>query len=200
MIIGITGTPGTGKTSVCGSGEVACLDLNSVVKTEGLYTGMDPERGSLIADLDRLGDYVRQKEAAAGDRALVIEGHLAHLLVPDVAIVLRAHPSVLAARLARKGFSARKIQENLEAEVLDLIVAEAVELCETVYEVDTSDKRVEEVTSVVGAIIAAETGEDAGSGPRTALRERYRPGSVNWSDCIEEICLQRPGTNHTNEQ
>jgi adenylate kinase len=192
MIIGITGTPGTGKTSVCRSGGVACLDLNSVVETEGFYTGVDPERGSLIADLERLNDYVRQKEAAASGSVLVIEGHLAHLLSPDVAIVLRAHPSALAARLKRKGFSARKIQENLEAEVLDLIVAEAVELCETVYEVDTSGKSVAEVASVVRAIISAETEEGAGGSQRITLQERYKPGSVDWSDCIEEICLRSP--------
>jgi len=190
MIIGITGTPGTGKTSVCKSGGVACLDLNSLVETEGFYTGVDPERGSLIADLERLNDYVRQKEAAAGGKVLVIEGHLAHLLRPAVAIALRAHPSALAARLKRKGFSTRKIQENLEAEVLDLIMAEAVELCQTVYEVDTSGKSVAEVASVVRAIIAAETEEGAGSSRRAALRKRYKPGSVDWSDCIEEICLR----------
>ncbi|MGC9443405.1 MAG: adenylate kinase family protein [Candidatus Methanospirareceae archaeon] len=190
MIIGITGTPGTGKTSVCRSAEVACLDLNFVVETEGFYTGVDPERGSLIADLDRLDDYVRQKETSAGGSVLVIEGHLAHLLRPAVAIVLRAHPSALAARLTQKGFSARKIQENLEAEVLDLILTEAVELCETVYEVDTSDKRVVEVASVVRAIIAAETEEGAERSRRVALQERYKPGSADWSECIEEICLR----------
>lgn len=190
MIIGITGTPGTGKTSVCESSGVACLDLNSMVETEGFYTGVDPERGSLIADLERLGDYVRQKEAAANGKVLVIEGHLAHLLRPAVAIVLRAHPSALAARLKRKGFSARKIQENLEAEVLDLILTEAVELCETVYEVDTSSKSVAEAAAVVRAIIAAETEEGAERGRRAALQERYKPGSVDWSDCIEEICLR----------
>ncbi|HDS45154.1 MAG TPA: hypothetical protein ENN68_03520 [Methanomicrobia archaeon] len=190
MIIGITGTPGTGKTSVCRSGGVACLDLNSVVEAEGFYTGVDPERGSLIANLDRLSDYVRQKEAAAGENVLVIEGHLAHLLGPAVAIVLRAHPAALAARLERKGFSARKIQENLEAEVLDLILTEAVELCQTVYEVDTSGKSVAEVASVVRAIIAAETEEGAGDSLSGALRQRYKPGSVDWSDCIEEICLR----------
>ncbi|MBN1455143.1 MAG: adenylate kinase family protein [Methanomicrobia archaeon] len=197
MIIGITGTPGTGKTSVCRSGAVACLDLTSVVETKGFYTGVDPDRGSLIADLERLGDYVRRKEAAANGSVLVIEGHLAHLLKPAVAIVLRTHPHALVARLTRKGFSTRKIQENLEAEVLDLILAEAVELCETVYEVDTSGRSVAEVASVVRTIIAAETEEGAERGRSAALRERYKPGSVDWSDCIEEICLQssRCGSN-----
>ena len=190
MIIGITGTPGTGKTSVCGSGDVACLDLNSVVEMEGLYTSVDPDRGSLIADLERLGDYVRHKAATTNGKVLVIEGHLAHLLRPAVAIVLRTHPHALAARLKRKGFSARKIQENLEAEVLDLILAEAVELCETVYEVNTSEKSVAEVASVVREIIVAETEEGAERGRSAALRELYKPGSVDWSDCIEEICLQ----------
>ncbi|NOQ33436.1 MAG: adenylate kinase, partial [Methanosarcinales archaeon] len=40
MIIGITGTPGTGKTFASALiGGV--LDLNELIKTEGLYLGID---------------------------------------------------------------------------------------------------------------------------------------------------------------
>lgn len=177
MILAITGTPGTGKTSVCKAFGREYVDLNSVIEEQGFYTGIDRKRGCLIADLDKLEEYVRLKEK----EALVIEGHLAHLLSPEVAIVLRANPSVLAERLKQKGFPPQKIKENVEAETLDIILAEAVELCETVYEVDTSGKSVEEVAAVVREIINIEIEGEEESERKKSLRARYKPGSVDWT-------------------
>lgn len=176
-VIAVTGTPGTGKSSVCTALGLAYMDLNGVIEELGLYTGVDPERGSLIADLDRLREYVRQQTEQP---LLILEGHLAHLLEPEVAIVLRASPLVLAGRLEQKGFPPQKIQENVEAEALDVILAEAVDLCGVVYEVDTSALSVEEVAAIVHAVINAEAVEDARE-QRAALRQRYAPGSVDWS-------------------
>ena len=165
----ITGTPGVGKTSVCRALGIEFIDLNSLIAAKGFYTGVD--NGSLIADLDKIEEYVK--------RAELIESHLAHLLKPDVAIVLRANPLLLADRLIQKGFSAQKIAENVEAETLDVILIEAVELCEIVYELDTSVKSIEEVASQVREIIDVETAGE--SGRKEALRASYKPGSVDWT-------------------
>ncbi|RZN40949.1 MAG: NMP kinase [Methanophagales archaeon ANME-1-THS] len=181
MILGITGTPGTGKTSVCTALGLEYLDLNRVIADRGFYTGVDTERGCLIADLTRLKEYVRK----ADRELLVIEGHLAHFMSPDVAIVLRADPSVLTDRLTQKGFTPQKIKENVEAEVLDIILAEAVELCDVVYEVDTSGKRIEEVAALVRAIINAEVEGDKAA--KYALRKQYKPGSVDWTSVADTL-------------
>lgn len=182
MLLAITGTPGTGKSSVCTALGLDYVDLHRVIEELGLYTGLDPDRGSLIADLDRLRDYIHQ---IAGPQ-LILEGHLAHLLEPEVAIVLRANPIVLAGRLEQKGFPQQKIQENVEAEALDVILVEAVDLCAVVYEVDTSAMSSEEVAAIVRAIIAAETVESE-SEQRAALRQRYAPGSVDWSPFFNTV-------------
>ena len=182
MIVAITGTPGTGKTSVCKAFGHEYVDLNSVIEEQGFYTGADRKRGCLIADLDKLEEYVRHN--ANAKKRLIIEGHLAHFLNPEVAIVLRANPSVLAERLKQKGFPPQKIKENVEAETLDVILAEAVELCGTVYEVDTSGKRIEEVAAVVREIIDIEIEggeEESESGRKKALMAKYKPGSVDWT-------------------
>ncbi|MHC1611503.1 MAG: adenylate kinase family protein [Candidatus Methanospirareceae archaeon] len=179
MLLAITGTPGTGKTSVCRALGLEYIDLNRVIEEQGFYTGIDRGRGCLIADLDRLKRYVQQQ---GEEKLLVIEGHLAHLLSPEVAIVLRANPAVLAERLRQKGFPAQKIHENVEAETLDVILIEAVELCETVYELDTSVKSVEEVAAVVREIIDVEVEEsESRSEDKEALMAKYKPGSVDWT-------------------
>ncbi|MCW3141629.1 MAG: adenylate kinase family protein [Methanophagales archaeon] len=185
MIIAITGTPGTGKTSVCNALGLEFMDLNKVIAEKRFYTGVDTERGCLITDLDKLAEYVRRvykekRKEKKGGNLMLIESHLAHFLNPDVAIVLRANPLLLAERLKQRGlrFSAQKIRENMEAEMLDIILAEAVQRCGAVYEVDTSGKRIEEVASAVREIIDAETAGE--SRRKEALRDKYKPGSVDW--------------------
>jgi len=184
MILAITGTPGTGKTSVCKVCKalgLAVLDLNTVIEERRFYTGIDTERGSFIADLEALKEYLSQEEKAVN----IIESHLAHLLEPEVAIVLRANPTVLSTRLTQKGFPTRKIAENVEAETLDIIIAEAVALCGIVYEVDTSEKSIEEVASVVREIIDAEI--EGVSRTKKALRDCYKPGSVDWTHLVNSV-------------
>jgi len=192
MIVAITGTPGTGKTSVCKSKalELEFMDLNTVIAEKSFYTGVDNKRGCFIADLAKLKEYVRivyeEKMRAKGERQkilLLIESHLAHFLSPDVAIVLRANPSLLAGRLKQRGFSTQKINENVEAEVLDVILVEAVELCEIVYEVDTSAKSIEEVASTVREIIDAEMAGEKQQGKKLQeMRDKHKPGSVDWTE------------------
>jgi adenylate kinase len=185
MIFAITGTPGTGKTSVCKALGLEFMDLNKVIEEKGFYSGVDNERGCFIADLDKLNEYVKEekeekrRKRKGGNLLLVIESHLSHFLNPDVTIVLRANPFLLADRLKQKGFSAQKINENVEAETLDVILVEAVELCEIVYEVDTSEKSIEEVASMVREVIDAEMEEK--SRRKKALREKHKPGSVDWT-------------------
>ena len=53
MRIALTGTPGTGKTTVAALLPYRVIDLNALVKG-GLNLGTDPERGCLEADMDGL--------------------------------------------------------------------------------------------------------------------------------------------------
>lgn len=177
MIIGITGTPGTGKTSASALiGGV--LDLNELIKTEGLYLGIDEARDSLVADMDAVYDRVCGiGDGRDGD--LVIEGHLSHH-VSDSAIVLRLAPDELERRLMARGYSGAKISENALAEAIDVILVEAVDWCDRVYEIDTTGKTVDEVADAITEILDA---IDCG-----IKIDGYEPGSVDWLES-EASCL-----------
>ncbi len=88
--------------------------------------------------------------------------------------------------MKQKGFPAEKIAENVEAETLDVILAEAVELCEIVYEIDTSEKGIEDVASTVRAIIDTEMADEKKGKKVDEIRDTYKPGSVNWSRYIDK--------------
>ena len=172
MIIGITGTPGTGKTSACALlTDVGILDLNELIKTEGLHLGIDEERDSLIADMDAVYDRVCEIVHDGRDGYLTIEGHLAHH-ISDIAIVLRLSPDELELRLKERGYPEAKVQENVLAETIDVILVEAVEWCERVYEIDTTGMTVEEVAGAIREILDAID--------RGVVIDGYRPGSVDW--------------------
>lgn len=195
MIVGITGTPGIGKTSVCKVIGMEFIELNKVIEENRFYFGIDEERECYIADIGKLETYLRsyceerrksKSKKKEKEETLLIEGHLAHYLKPDIAIVLRANPLLLCERLKKKGFGEKKIKENMQAEALDVILMEAVEMCKVVYEVDTSNKSIKEVVDCVKQIISWGKG-DKDKEEKEERKEKYKPGVVDWTYLIEEV-------------
>jgi adenylate kinase len=161
MRIALTGTPGTGKTTVAGLLPYQVIDINALVKA-GMNFGKDPERGCLEADMDALADHLAKLDC---DETIILEGHFSHHFA-DWSIVLRLAPTLLKSRLEARGYSAQKIKENLEAEALDVILVEAVQLCARVDEIDTTGKSPQEVAELVTRIIRG--------------RLNLAPGQVDW--------------------
>ena len=91
-------------------------------------------------------------------------------------IVFRCHPKDLAKRLSSKGWKKEKIKENIEAEMLDVILCEALEhhSKENVFEIDTTNKSIDEVTSSVVEIIENEFKN----------MKKYKIGNIDWSEEI----------------
>jgi adenylate kinase len=159
MRLAVTGTPGTGKTTATErlASELPVVHLNEVVREEGLSDGEDPERGSLVADLEAL-------RAWTADREGVFESHLAHHLDVDRVVVLRCHPERVERRLRERGEPPEAAVENAEAEALDVILAEAVDRHgrDRVYEIDTTDRSPAEVAAAVDAVCRGEREPSAG--------------------------------------
>ncbi|MCE8427904.1 MAG: AAA family ATPase, partial [Candidatus Methanoperedens sp.] len=115
MIIALTGTPGTGKTTVCGIMKehsqyrkmFHIIDLNKLIIDEKLYTGKDVERDTYEADIDKLEERVLQLiNQAPQEKDVILEGHLSYFLPVDSVIVLRVNPVALRKRLgARNKYS-----------------------------------------------------------------------------------------------
>jgi adenylate kinase len=187
VIIALTGTPGTGKTTVCGfiaehsqyRKQYRITDLNKLVIDEKLYTEKDEERNSYNADLEKLEERVKQVISQAPEGMdIIMEGHLSHYLPADAIVVLRANPVALRKRLGkRKEYSFEKVKENANAEALDVILVESVERSQNVFEINTTDATplavVKSVISIVESLKTGKTPED------------FLPGKINWIDMVE---------------
>ncbi len=160
--IAITGTPGTGKTTVSSILEkkYEVIHLNKLVKQKNLSIGYDEERKSEIVDLDSIEKNLPEEG--------IIEAHFSHLFENDKTIVLRCHPEEIRKRLSK--CSERKIKENQEAEAIDKILVEAMENSKNVHEIDTTDKSKKDVANKIEKIIKDEIS--------------LRPGQVDWSDWL----------------
>jgi adenylate kinase len=149
MMIGITGTPGTGKSSV--AEHLRQRGYTVVVQNDTIEDFMleyDSDRNSQVIDEDRWAEHFIKFDG-------FIEGHLTHLLPCDRVVVLRCRPEVLAVRLAARGYSTEKIEENCEAEALDVILIETMERhpWQAVLELDTTGGRPSEYADVIEAFI-----------------------------------------------
>ncbi|NUB92193.1 AAA family ATPase [Haloterrigena sp. SYSU A121-1] len=169
MRVAVTGTPGTGKTTATELLESRFADddaapdfdvvhLNRVLEDEGLYTEVDADRESLVADLEAMSEWLEGRDD------VVIESHLAHHFAADRVAVLRCEPEQLEARLRERGETEAKATENAESEALDVILSEAVDEhgLESVYEIDTTDRGPEAVADALEAVATGEREPSAG--------------------------------------
>ena len=161
MRVAVTGTPGTGKTTATErlDTDLDVIHLNDVIKSEGFSTDVDEERGSLVADMDALAEWLADR----GDS--IVESHLAHNFDADRVVVLRAHPETIVERLRERGDSDSKAYENAESEALDVVLSEAVHHhgAENVYEIETTDRDPDAVAAEIAAVVAGDREPSAGT-------------------------------------
>lgn len=161
MILFITGTPGTGKTTVSKllkeQLSFTMVDVNQLVEDEKLYTGYH-KKGYKIVDLPILCLKLNDIISNLKDEDLLVESHLSHLCGgADQVVVLRAHPNILQKRLEYKGFKDAKIKENIEAEALDICAFEAFQRYgDKANEIDTTAKDPQEITDTIKLILNGE--------------------------------------------
>jgi len=167
MIVLLTGTPGTGKSTLGGLLEqktgLKLYPLSELIGEDSILE-WDERRDTLVVSIEEIYSSVSRVEDG------ILEGHLSHLLPFEdpLVIVLRAEPRELKRRLRDKGFSEEKIEENVEAEALDVCLIESMERHRKVYEIDTTNLSPRETLQAALDIIYGRV-------------EGYLPGRVDFS-------------------
>lgn len=116
MRIVITGSPGTGKSTIA-----KLLSQHLGIRLIGLKKVVLEKK---LVQKNREVDIPRLKLATLPllrKKGYVVEGHLAcEFRIPaDFVFVLRANPKTLRARLAKRRYGKKKLDENIMGEMLD---------------------------------------------------------------------------------
>jgi adenylate kinase len=142
MVIIISGTPATGKTTLakhlCLRYGFVRLDVSRLVKR--ISEGYDKKRKCEIVDTTRFVQGVLRMIAKAKAKNQVIDSHLSHYLPPEsveLCIITKCDLLVLKKRLDAR-YDSAKVRENLDAEIFDLCYNEAKEFGHKVAVVDTT--------------------------------------------------------------
>lgn len=142
-VVVISGTPGTGKSALAKLLEkelkFARLDLSKYYQK--ISVGYDKEKKCYDVDLKKFILLVNEKLKNI-KKNVVIDSHIAHLLpqgMVDLSVILTCSDlKRLEIRLKKKGYSKKKIRENLDAEIFQVCLSEAKEEGHKVLVLDTS--------------------------------------------------------------
>ncbi|MHA1488582.1 MAG: adenylate kinase family protein [Promethearchaeota archaeon] len=184
-IVIVSGTPGTGKTSV--SMKISkkigskVISLNELVVQKKFTLKYDNKRNTYVIDLKRLNKYILEKLhelKQENEDVLIIEGHFADIIHDkyiDYAIVLRCDPNELYHRLKKRGYTTEKIKENVQSEILGSCINffNQKQLKNMLIEIDTTDKSIETVANIIINIFTE----------RESL-DKYKVGKVDWLEKI----------------
>lgn len=119
--LALTGTPGTGKSTVAqmlSSDGYEVITVESLAEQYGLSGEIDPSDGVRVIDTGALHDVLAPAWESSPDGVVVVDGHLSHHLPCDAVAVLRCSPEIIESRLVSRGYSADKVQANYEWELL----------------------------------------------------------------------------------
>lgn len=164
-VILLTGVPGVGKTTIAALLSERLkgvhVNLSELALAEGLVTGYDSIRETSIVDLERTMTRLMEIIQEGRD-PLVIEGHFSQDVVSPERVsnvfVLRRAPWRLKDELESRGYNPEKVKENVEAELLDICLVEAVEAYgkEKVCELDTTDVEANEIIETITSVLRGE--------------------------------------------
>jgi adenylate kinase len=123
-VVIISGTPGVGKTSIANylqAEHYTVLNFNQLILDENLFLGYDHFRESVIIDEELVHKFF-QDYLTKFPGLTFIEGHTTELIPSEFVhriFVIRCNPAVLRERLNSRDYSYFKVEENVEAEIME---------------------------------------------------------------------------------
>ncbi len=145
----ITGTPGVGKSTISKNLALELiakhLDVSKVAEEDNVIDQFDLERDTAIVNLNKLSKLLTE-EIESSDTDIIVDGHLAPHLIPDnlvtIAFILRRNPQQIEEELMKRGYSDKKVKENVCCEILDVCLLDCIKMYgeEKCHEIDTTNK------------------------------------------------------------
>jgi adenylate kinase len=141
-----TGTPGTGKTTL--AKEVSLLLKNKLIiisdfaKNNNLFEYFDKNKETYEVNYKKLNKLLIN-EINKSEDLILIEGHMSHFLPKkyvDLCFVCKTELKELKNRLNLRQYNEQKVKENLECEIFDVCLTEALELGHNVKIINTNSK------------------------------------------------------------
>ncbi len=150
-VIIVTGSPGTGKTKIAKKlakeKKYEYINIAKLVKSGKLYDRYDRKRRTYVVDTKKLNKFlieIIKIHKCNKTKGIVIDSHMSHYLPKkyvDLCIVTKCGLKKLKKRLEKRKYNKKKIRENLDCEIFDICLNEAMEKGHKVKIVDTSKKK-----------------------------------------------------------
>ena len=149
----LTGNPGVGKHTTASeimkqNAMYEIIDINNLAIELGLTEKAKETLEVYVAELK-----IKMKQKVSKNSLII--GHLAPYVLDesdvDVAIVLRKNPMDLIRVFKNRGYSKEKIKSNTAAEFIGVTFNDSISAFgeEKTYQIDTTNKTPEQVTSVI---------------------------------------------------
>ncbi|GMH17990.1 hypothetical protein Nepgr_019831 [Nepenthes gracilis] len=127
----ITGTPGTGKTTMSSALAEAThlrhIEVGELVKQKNLHNGWDEEFNCYVINEDLLCDELEDMMEEGGN---IVDHHGCDFFPErwfDHVVVLQTDNTILYDRLSKRCYTGSKLTNNIECEIFQVLLEEAKE-------------------------------------------------------------------------
>lgn len=125
----VTGTPGVGKSTLCQklseTTGLQWLEISKIAKEHNCLEEFDPVYQCPVLDEDKLLDGLEDIMGKGGN---IVDYHSSEFFPErwfDVVFVLRTDNTTLYDRLVTRGYSGKKLEDNVDCEIFETVLEEA---------------------------------------------------------------------------
>jgi len=163
----ITGTPGTGKSTIAKmlvtQMGILRIDLHELIENDSVLSShFNKNKDCFDLDMRRVEELVQKKLQENPGKCMVLDSHVSHHLSKKLicaAIVVHCSDfGKLEKRLKERGYSPAKVQENLDCEIFDVCSDETQGIGVNILHFDSENEFDEEdVVARVKQLLSAST-------------------------------------------
>jgi len=186
-ILIVSGTPGTGKTTVSqnllNNFKAKVISLNELAISEKLIIKYDIDRETSVINEKKLVRFVIkliESYIKLNLEFLIIESHFSDI-VPgqyiDYVIILRCDPDELCIRLKKRGYKKEKIRENVQSEILGNSANYFLnkQLNKPILEINTTNYSIDVITKIITEILTGKVDVN-----------EYIIGKIDWLEKLSQ--------------